>query len=328
MKIEQRWNRGDSLDPEFVGIERAIRNELLASNYTRWAGAGGYQITENLASNPERIFIFRHGGIWYAGCKTISDYVLQDDMPGVFCSKVYWHNVIGSVSGMRISDVDARISFEPMDESARRTVFNELESMTELIHPFTKQSRRGSEKTSPPDGWLVTEQRARYLGLGESHIRRYTSDCFREKFTHLAGDVLAYDPACSTGQFLAEFALLDQARIRTVGQDLSMQMVDFATAHLGQVHHGDALYPAVVPGSVDILFCRFLNSEVVSTHSARQILPKLVATLRQGGFFVMFGHSPVLLDASDLMAAGLSISQTMARSEDYIFQYYVCRFGG
>jgi isonocardicin synthase len=105
-------------------------------------------------------------------------------------------------------------------------------------------------------------------------------------------------------------------------------MTDYAANYIERVHHGDATNPAVEPGTVDILFSRFLNSEVVDTATARRILPELVATLRPGATMVLLGHSPVLLDAIDLTGAGLRVLQTVARQDDHIFQYYVCELGG
>lgn len=283
---------------------------------------------EELTGRPERLFVLRVGERWYAGYKTISEYVLDQDMPGVFCSRVYWHNIVGELESFRTSIADARILFRPLDEPARRAVFDAITPLTEIVHPFTKQREQGREKTSPPDGWLVSDERDAFLSMGEEHIRRYTRDVFGPRFSALTEDVLAYDPACSTGRFLSDFATLNPARIRTVGQDLSLQMAEYAKGRLEQVHHGDAMSPRPGAGSVEILFSRFLNSEVVSTAQAREILPRLVATLRPGGSMVLLGHSPVLLDAFDLSEAGLRVQQTTARQDDYVFQYYVCDLGG
>jgi len=329
MDTDQSWDRGGPLNPEFVDSEIKAKAELQRGDFARWGQPCGYVLREELTGYPERLFLFRLADDkWYVGCKTISDYVVDHDMPGVFCSRVYWYNVVGLVDSVRTSHSDARIVFRPLDEAARRNAFGSITPLTEIIHPFAKQRDPGREKTSLPDGWRVSEERAAFLSLGEKHIRRYTRDLFRLRFSNLDDDVLAYDPACSTGRFLSDFAALNPARIRTVGQDLSRQMVDFAKAHLEQVHHGDAMHPAVAPGSVGIMFCRFLNSEVVSTAQARQLLPRLVAALRPGALLVMLGHSPVLLDVPDLTAAGLRVLQTAARAEDYVFQYYVCELGG
>jgi isonocardicin synthase len=329
MDTDRDWNRGEPLDPEFIDTEIEAKAELRRGEFARWRQAGRLVLSEELTGYPERLFLFRlEDGLWYAGYKTISDYVVEQDMPGVFCSRVYWYNVVGLVVSVRTSVSDARIVVEPLGEAARRAAFESITSRTEIIHPFAKQREQGKEKTSPPDGWRVSEKRAAFLGLGEEHIRRYTRGLFGPRLARLTEDVLVYDPACSTGRFLSDFAAINPARIRTVGQDLSRQMVDFARGRVERLHCGDAACPAVAPGSVDILFSRFLNSEVVSTAQARHILPKLVATLRPGGVLVLLGHSPVLLDALDLADAGLRVLQTTARVDDYVFQYYVAEPGG
>lgn len=312
------------VDPEFVDDEVKTRAALLAGDFSRFARADGHFLREELTNLPERLFLFRLGDVWHVGYKTISDFVVDHGMPGVFCSRVYWHNVMGPLTSLRTSVSDVRIGFRPLDEARRRAAFEAITPMTELVHPFAKQREPGQELAGSADGWEVDEQEAALLNLGEQHIRRYTRDKFGPRFTDLTADVVAYDPACSTGRFLADFAGLNPARIRTVGQDLSQEMVDWAGAHLEQVHHGDAMQPAVAPFSVDIMFNRFLNCEVVTTEQARQILPRLALTLKPGGTMVVLGHSPVLLDAADLTGIGLQLRQTVARQDDYVFQYYVC----
>lgn len=328
MDTEKGWHRGKPLDPAFVETELKARTELQAGDFSRWEQPGGHLLREELTGRPERLFVFRAGERWYAGYKTISDYVLERDMPGVFCSRIHWHNVVGELESFRTSTTDARVTFRPLDEVSRRAAFDAITPLTEIVHPFPKQREQGREKTSPPDGWLVSDERDAFLSMGEEHIRRYTKDLFGPRFAALTEDVLAYDPACSTGRFLSDFATLNPARIRTVGQDLSLEMTEYAKGRLEQVHHGDAMDPAAAPGSAEIVFSRFLNSEVVSTARAREILPRLVATLRPGGSMVLLGHSPVLLDAVDLAGAGLRVLQTTARQDGCVFQYYVCELGG
>ncbi|WP_168711399.1 class I SAM-dependent methyltransferase [Streptomyces sp. RKND-216] len=328
MDTEKGWHRGEPLDPAVLEEEIGARKELQEGDFSRWRHAGGHSLREELTGKPERLFVFRVGERWYAGYKTISGYVLERDMPGMFCSRVYWYNVVGELESFRTSAADARVAFRPLAETERRAAFDAITPLTEIVHPFTKQREQGSEKTSPPDGWLVSDERDAYLSMGEEHIRRYTKELFGPRFRALTEDVLAYDPACSTGRFLSEFATLNPERIRTVGQDLSREMTEYAKRRLDRVHHGDAMHPEPEPGSAEIVFSRFLNSEVVSTARAREILPRLVTTLRPGGSMVLLGHSPVLLDAIDLVGAGLRVLQTTARQDDCVFQYYVCELGG
>src|ERR1700754_365174 len=136
MDSEQQWDRGGPLDPAFVDDEVKIKAALLAGDFSRWETAGGHQLQEELTGQPERLFLFRLGETWHAGYKTISDYVLDQDMPRVFCSSVYWHNVVGTVDSVRASDSAARIVFRPLDEAGRRAAFEAITPRTELVHPF------------------------------------------------------------------------------------------------------------------------------------------------------------------------------------------------
>ncbi|QUQ62804.1 class I SAM-dependent methyltransferase [Kutzneria sp. CA-103260] len=310
------------LDPTLVQDEIDARAALLAGDFSHWARAGEHLIREEHNNFPERLFLFRLGDVWLVGSKTISDLVVEHGLPGLFCSRVHWHNVLGPLTSVRTSDTGVQVGFRPLDEAARRAAFDAITPETELIHPFPKHRVPGQEVIA--EGWEVNDHEAALLNLGEEHIRRYTLERFGPRFAHLTTDVVAYDPACSTGRFLADFASLNPERIRTVGQDLSPEMVEYAGAHLERVHVGDALTPAVAPLSVDIMFVRFLNNEVVSTAQARQILPRLAFCLKPGGTMVLLGHSPLLVDATDLTGAGLTVTQTVARQDGHVFQYYVC----
>ncbi|EST23157.1 hypothetical protein N566_25935 [Streptomycetaceae bacterium MP113-05] len=306
--------------------EPRIRAELKRGDFSRWQQLGRYLLHEDLVvGEPARIFMFQIDQRWYVGYKTLSDYFVYQDVPGVFCSRIYWHNVLGLLDGIRTSDTDVRVAFHPLDPHERRATFDAISPTTSITHPFVNHHEEGQEDTGTPAGWPVTEDRARSLNAAEEHIRRYTSDLFRPMLADLSENITVYDPACSTGHFLSQFADINPQYIRTIGQDLSQQMVDYAAERLEQVHQGDAEMPVPLPSTVDILFCRFLNSEVVNTRRAREILPHLVATLRQGGVMVLVGHSPVLLDVLDLETAGLTVLQTTARQDRYVFQYYVCR---
>ncbi len=160
--------------------------------------------------------------------------------------------------------------------------------------------------------------------MGAQHIRSYTRQLFEPIYSGTGDQLIAYDPACSTGRFLSEFAEINRSRIRTIGQDLSEQMVGYAAPHFDEVHYGDAIDPTVGPGEVEVLFARFLNSEVVTTEQARELLAPLVSTVIPDGTVVLFGHTPVLLDINDLVDVGLRVDQTTARQDNHVFQYYVC----
>jgi isonocardicin synthase len=323
---EDPWYRGETVEDGDVADEFDRRDALRRGDFSRWrAGGGTYAFTEPWTGMPERYFLLQLEGTWYAGCKTLSDYVVEEGGSGLLCSRVHWSHLAGTLTGTRSSDTDVRIGFSPLAEEERRRVFDAIGPSTEILHPFPLHEAPGREPCGPAEGWFLTEERADLLAMGERHLRAYTRELLGPRFGPGCGGVTAYDPACSTGRFLADFAAVNPAEIRTVGQDLSAQMTGYAAAHLDEVHHGDAVRPCLGEGEADVVFSRFLNSEVVTTAQARAILPALVRTVRKGGLMVLFGHTPLLVDAHDLTAQGLRVLRTTGRREGWVFQYYVCQ---
>lgn len=325
MTSEDPWYRGETIEDGLVEDEFDRRDALLRGDFSRWRAGGAHAFVEPWTGMPERFFLFRLEGTWYVGCKTLSDHVVYEGGSGLLCSRVNWSHVVGPLTGTRCSDADVRVGFEPLGVAERRRVFAAIGPETEILHPFPMHdAASGQEAGGPSEGWFLTEERAELLASGERHLRAYTHELFSRLFAAGSGRVTAYDPACSTGRFLADFAAIAPDRIRTVGQDLSAQMTGYAAAHLDEVHHGDALHPCLGERQADVVFSRFLNSEVVTTAQARAILPGLVRTVRKGGLLVLFGHTPVLLDSHDLTAQGLRVRQTTGRHDGSVFQYYVC----
>ena len=74
-------------------------------------------------------------------------------------------------------------------------------------------------------------------------------------------DLHLYDPACSNGVFLQAMKVA-LPRCRTIGQDLSPNMVAYAARRLDEVHCGDCRIPAVGQASVDVVFCRCVMGAV------------------------------------------------------------------
>jgi isonocardicin synthase len=84
--------------------------------------------------------------------------------------------------------------------------------------------------------------------------------------------------------------------------------------------------PKISPGSADVVFVRFLNSEVVTSAEAEQLLTALLPTVKTGNYMVIFGHTPVLLSSAHLsMIDNFIVKQCIGTADDKsgIFQYYV-----
>jgi len=311
------WERGVTITEDDIAAEQLLRTDLEDDRE-----GGLLERTEPWTAHPERIFQVQVGGRWWLGLKTVSDYVVHDGIPGVFCSRIRWANLVGPLRGTRVAETGVRVRATWASPSERRAAFAGLDAAAEVMHPFPHLDEAGQETGTPADGWFVTEERADFLGTGELHLRVYTQQRLRDQWP-TGRPVVAFDPACSTGQFLAEFAASSPAAVHTVGQDLSAEMVSYARPKLDRVACGDALNPQVETGSVDVLFARFLNSEVVTTSQAGALLNALVPTLRPGGLLVAFGHTPVLLDRDDLESRGLRVQQCLGRFKDDVFQYYI-----
>ncbi|GAB3285501.1 class I SAM-dependent methyltransferase [Kineosporia babensis] len=318
---EDCWDRGVSVTEDDLIPEQALRRRL-ESVSGPWDVGASMEWVEPWNAHPERIFHVRVGGETWLGLKTVSDYVLSDGIPGVFCSRVRWHNLLGRLESLRVSEQGVRVRARMASRAEREAAFEGLSHLDEIVHPYPKMDGAGRETGSPPEGWFVNEDRADFLSTGELHLRAYTAERFAG---HWPKDqrIVAFDPACSTGQFLAEFASAAQCAVTTVGQDLSAQMVSYAKPRLDSVHCGDARSPVCEPGTVDVVFARFLNSEVVTSEEARLIAGPLARTLKPGGLFVAFGHTPVLIDQEDLGAHGLVMNQTIGRRGTDVFQYYI-----
>jgi SAM-dependent methyltransferase len=175
--------------------------------------------------------------------------------------------------------------------------------------------------------WNGGSRIAQQLDGDEEHFRAYTARSLATYFSvaDSKSAPVIYDPACSTGTFLAEIhKALPQARC--IGSDLSPQMVARASRKLSRVFVADALTCPLPDGSVDVLILRFLNSEVVKADQSLVLFEALQRLVPTGGRIIAFGHTPLVLPVGRAAAQhGLALSSRIGvdRSGPGLFQYYV-----
>lgn len=135
---------------------------------------------------------------------------------------------------------------------------------------------------------------------------------------------IIYDPACSTGEFLEDFKK-NYPKSYTIGHDLSQEMVDYAKNFVDESCCCNAINSPLKEKSVDLMFLRFLNSEVVTTKDAYKIFKVLVSKVKKNGIIVCFGHTPVLITKKWFIENNLRpiICNGYDSDRDAIFQYYV-----
>ena len=318
--MEDCWYRGVNIPKKKLEYEDNLKKKLMnGQSFKQYNGISF--LNEDTIENPERFFFFTKNGTTYVGTKTISDQVLENNLPGIFCSKIFYFNILGLLINFTCGKKEVRVAFNDISLEEKQGLFNSLTEQDEIFFPFIKLDKLGNETGSPKEGWFISKERAEYLGLGEKHIREYSIELIKNNFlSH--NKLTVFDPACSTGQFLYEMKK-NNRNLHTIGQDLSKQMIEFASDKVDELYCGDSFYPQIHEGTVDILFLRFLNYEVVTSEQARKILPKVLSTLKPKGTIVIFGHTPTFLNKLDLNIMNIKLSQSLAKKDNFIFQYYV-----
>lgn len=311
-----------------ITSDNAISDEVYWTDVQR---RNPERLSEKLWSVPQSIFFltFNVGETGYRliGRKFLSDLWIKNSIPEIHCSFISSGMILGIFSDQRITEDSVHVFYYPLRNGEKLRIMKEITEHkfgnVELVYPFSllRESTR-NELCSPAEGWVVDDAFDVMLGCGEERIRAYTIDFL--KSLNSKNQVL-YDPACSTGVFLSTLKTAFPDSI-TIGQDLSKQMVGFAKTRVDIVHWGNAMEPKVSPGSSDVVFIRFLNSEVVTSADAEQLLEALLPTVREGGCMVIFGHTPVLLSRANFSSIEkfvLKQSVGVAVDKTGIFQYYV-----
>ena len=298
---------------------------------------------EHLASNnvqileekfwgmPQTIFFLQIGREVLVGRKLISENWIKGELSELFCSRIRAPMVLGKLLNFRLSDESITIHFDPFSLIERKKAIQRAKKciQSEIVFPFpyvTRAEKR--EIASSAEGWSADEDVRQKLLVGEVFLRKFTIEALAE-LASLGVIVpvapVLYDPACSTGDFLAAIKTA-YPRGMTIGQDLSTQMITFAKQRLDCAYAGDAISSPVPEKTVDIAFLRFLNSEVVTTIYAHELFCSILRRVKVGGLIVVFGHTPVLLDSGAFRALGLQILRQIGASDDgAIFQFYILR---
>lgn len=133
------------------------------------------------------------------------------------------------------------------------------------------------EEKSPETGLTFNPEKKEYLGYGEVHFRKFTFKFFMNQDMN---NKIIYDPACSIGEFLEDFKK-NYPKSYTIGYDLSQEMVNYAKDFVDESCCCNALNSPLKEKSVDLMFLRFLNSEVVTTKDAYIIFKVLIPKVKK-----------------------------------------------
>lgn len=279
---------------------------------------------------PYDLFFLSVGGTRLVGRKTEAAYP-GPDRPGqpaerLKCCLVEQRMLLGVAEREQVGEDEVAVFYRPLAEAEKAALWAEAvaDPMTDLYFPYAQlgdrvQAALGTEA----DGWEITEERARELDHAEEVLRDYVPRRLAE--LGFANGV-AYDAACSTGAFLAAVGRRFPG-VRTIGQDLSAGMVEYARSRVDEVHQGDSIRPAIAPEGADLVICRHLNAFVVGTRQAHELFAAAVSRCRVGGHVVLLGHTPILISSEWCEMSGLRVVQRSAAtpSGHGLFQCYILR---
>jgi isonocardicin synthase len=299
-----------SQEPEPLALER-IKGRKIATH------------RESLTALPHGIYVFELEGVPYIGRKHISELKLKGELLEMNCSRLMPAMLLGVLISTEVCQDEVAAYFYPLTPGEKLTLHAKLrKQLISGVHfPFAYLDQNKKERSSPPAGWALDRTRAANLGVGETHLRTYTRH-FLSRFD--MKNKIVYDPACSTGQFLHSIKSAFP-ECRTIGQDLSRDMIDYAKDFVDVAICGDALESTVEPNSCDFIFVRFLNSEVVTRSQAYMLFPRILERLKPGGQVIVFGHTPVLLNPAYFDSLGLKSHQRLGEEEatGAVFQYFI-----
>lgn len=315
LEIYKEMKIDDSIKPERIYIKEIKKRKKEI-------------FTEKDYNKPQNIFFIKiDKNITIFGRKLLSILRQENMIPSVNCSLVSDSMFVGILEKYEKTNREIFITYYPLTDGEKKEIFNKIKenSKFDIYHPFIYYDfDTKKESDSPTSGWTLKKNTEKDLYNGEQHIREYTIK-FLNNIKPQKNAVM-FDPACSTGDFLK--AIKEKfPTAKTIGQDLGIDMVECAKPKLDIVYHGDAINSPVQDESVDFLFLRFLNFRVVTTKKAEVLYKSLIKKVKQGGYIICFGHTPVLLALDDLIIDNLKLVSCIGYSQKYnsIFQYYILK---
>ena len=191
----------------------------------------------------------------------------------------------------------------------------------DIRFPFAPRDATGAEALCDAQFWQEKAKNAEDLDKEEAHFRGYSIKMLSELPEKPS---CIYDPACSTGKFLSTMQEYYPEN-KYWASDASEEMVKCARSR-GLNSFVLDIIKDQPPRSFDIIFCRFVNQEIVQAAKAETVIKKLYSFLEKDGYLIIFGHTPVACNIVDFCKKEkLVLRHRIGWSEAFegIFQYYI-----
>ncbi|PMW97075.1 class I SAM-dependent methyltransferase [Pseudomonas sp. FW215-R2] len=219
------------------------------------------------------------------------------------------------------------IGFRTVSAEKKTQIFERAlhQADSEILFPFPVLDAAGREAVCSADFWQCSLVLAEQLNTDEQHLREYCAGLLQ---AITATGALIYDPACSTGEFIAHLARALPDCL-CLGTDRSASMIE----HARQTHGRTSVEFRLLDASeafdagihCDVLILRFLNAEVLTRREARAAFESLIRCVKPGGTILVFGHTPVLIPVAWLAVTHhLQLESSVAARPGQVelFQFY------
>jgi len=229
-------------------------------------------------------------------------------------------DVIGELAEWQVTKTGYRLLYSAISSDEVAALVRADVYGTELTYPL-RRLVDGQETVQTEAYWSERAATPDALDSDEWFLRDAATQLLAAILQ--PGDLI-YDPACSTGRFLASIGAA-MPNCRLLGQELSEPMARLAKTRLDDVRIGSAALPACGDGEASALICRFLNLDVVTSMQALQLFDRLCRCVARGGYVLVLGHTPVLLDQAAMQASGFLLHQSVMLTPDQhaLYQFYL-----
>jgi hypothetical protein len=233
--------------------------------------------------------------------------------------------LLGELHTLRGGESCIKIQLLPLSQAERRAAFSAALNFetSELEFPFPLLGPDRRELISPQGFWEKVSGTPDMLDAGEQHLRDFTRQIIPA--LKLSKNAIVFDPACSTGCFLASIGEAFP-ELRLYGADISPRMVELARTRLARVDLGTIGHFSPWIAGSELLVLRFLNAEVMHSEDAESYFLELANLLPSKSYMLIMGYTPVAISIPYLASqSGLSVLRSIGGWQDMIFQYYVLR---
>jgi|GEM_PF-6297919 len=229
-----------------------------------------------------RAFLLTHNNMTYFGVNN-----------NVACKypQIYPDDLYGQLIAIHNYPKSTEVTYKKIGLQQKQEIFSNITESSEVTYPFPVMDATGNPAITPNEWWESIEPNK--LDQNENELRQTIIENL-SKWLSKTEELIAYDPACSTGEFLVQYKH-QFPNSKLVASDVSPIMVAYAKNKIERVFVSDAQYSEkYLTENVDVLFLRFLNYEVVTAAKCLNTIEALLKIINENGFIVVFGYTPVL----------------------------------